>query len=80
MLSDLSGFVNYDLSNNGDASMPGVLSRFEQIVQTNPDQAYSRIMCPRHLEADTDYHAFLIPSFETGRLAGLGHDEDGQAQ
>ena len=64
--------VNYDLSSNGDTSMPGVLTRFDQIVKTNPDQAYSRIMCPRHLEPDTDYHAFLVPTFETGRLAGLG--------
>jgi hypothetical protein len=66
--------VNVDLSDNGDASMPGVLQRFQATIQDNPDRAYSRIMCPRRLEPDIMYHAFLIPSFETGRLAGLGQD------
>jgi hypothetical protein len=66
--------VNTDLSNNGDASLPGVLARFEQTTRANPDRAYSRIMCPRRLEPDFNYHAFLIPSFETGRLAGLGQE------
>jgi hypothetical protein len=66
--------VNTDLSNNGDESMPGVLQRYAQTIQDNPDRAYSRIMCPRRLEPDITYHAFVIPSFETGRLAGLGQD------
>ena len=66
--------VNTDLSNNGDESMPGVLQRFEQTIHDNPDRAYTRIMCPRRLEPDITYHAFVIPSFETGRLAGLGQD------
>ena len=66
--------VNVDLASNGDTSMPGVLQRFEQTITQNPDLAYSRIMCPRHLEPDTDYYAFVIPTFETGRLSGLGQD------
>ena len=66
--------VNTDLSNNGDESMPGVLQRYAQTIQDNPDRAYSRIMCPRRLEPDITYHAFVVPSFETGRLAGLGQD------
>lgn len=40
----------------------------------NPDAAYSRILCPRRLEEITAYHAFLIPSFESRCLAGLGLD------
>ncbi len=39
-----------------------------------PDLAYSRLLCPRKLAANTAYHAFLVPTFETGRLAGLGLD------
>jgi len=66
--------VNVDLSNNGDPAIAGVLQRFEQTVGANPDRAYSRIMCPRRLQPDITYHAFLIPTFETGRLAGLGQD------
>ena len=41
-------------------------------VKTDPDGVYSRIMCPRKLDANTMYHAFLVPTFETGRLAALG--------
>ena len=64
--------VNTDLSNNGDMSLPGVVQRFEETVRRDPDRAYSRVMCPRRLEPDVTYHAFIIPTFETGRLAGLG--------
>jgi len=66
--------VNLDLALAGDTAIPGVLQRLESNIAQNPDRAYSRIMCPRRLEADTQYHAFLIPTFETGRLAGLGLD------
>ena len=49
-------------------------ARLENLLRSNPDHAYSRIVCPRQLEPDVGYHAFLIPSFESGRLAGLGLD------
>lgn len=48
-------------------------------LDANPDVGYSRIVCPRRLEANTAYHAFLVPSFESGRLAGLGQDPAGAA-
>jgi hypothetical protein len=66
--------VNVDLSNNGNEAMPGVLQNLQDTLKKNPDLAYSRLMCPRRLEPDTPYHAFVIPTFEAGRLAGLGHD------
>jgi hypothetical protein len=50
------------------------LDRFEETLAEDPDLAYSRILCPRQLEPNTGYHAFLMPVFETGRLAGLGLD------
>ena len=43
----------------------------EQQVSASPDLARSRLLSPRLLERDTGYHAFVIPAFETGRLAGL---------
>jgi hypothetical protein len=43
-----------------------------QNLNTDPDQLYCRLMSPRKLDKNTSYRAFLIPSFETGRLAGLG--------
>lgn len=45
-------------------------------VTTDPDQLYCRLMSPRKLEANKAYYAFLIPAFETGRLAGLGESEE----
>jgi hypothetical protein len=66
--------VNVDLSNNGDMTLGSVLQNLAQTLNTNRDLAYSRLMCPRRLEPDTPYHAFLIPTFESGRLAGLGQD------
>jgi hypothetical protein len=54
--------------------MPTVLSELQSVLDTNPDNACSRIICPRHLQAGTAYQAFLVPAFETGRLAGLGLD------
>ena len=59
------------------ADLSAVLPRVETILAANPDSAYSRLLCPRRLEADTAYHAFVIPTFETGRLAGLGLDPAG---
>ncbi len=47
------------------------------VLAANPDNACSRLLCPRHLTPDTGYHAFLVPAFETGRLAGLGLDPAG---
>jgi hypothetical protein len=43
-----------------------------QTVAVDRDQAYSRLMCPRSLQPSRRYRAFVIPTFETGRLAGLG--------
>ncbi len=54
--------------------MDAVLPRVQSILAANPDLAYSRLLCPRRLDANTGYHAFVIPSFESGRLAGLGQD------
>ncbi len=35
---------------------------------------YSRIVCPRQLAPSKAYHAFLMPTFEAGRRAGLNLD------
>ena len=53
--------VRIGLSDSGAAA--------ESALATNPDNAYSRILCPRKLAANTAYHAFLIPAFESGRYA-----------
>jgi hypothetical protein len=46
-------------------------------VGRNPDLALSRIICPRKPDPNSTFHAFLVPAYETGRLAGLGQDTAG---
>jgi len=57
--------------------MTAVLPRLSAVLAENPDLACARLMCPRRLDASAMYHAFLVPAFETGRLAGLGLDPAG---
>jgi hypothetical protein len=52
----------------------GVEQNLAAILGVNPDNASSRLLCPRKLQENTAYHAFVIPAFETGRLTGLGLD------
>jgi hypothetical protein len=51
-----------------------VAQRLAATVGENADLAYSRLVCPRKLEPSTAYQAFVVPAFESGRLAGLGLD------
>lgn len=57
--------------------MSEVLPKLQGITAANPDLAYSRLLCPRRLADSSAYHALVIPTFETGRLAGLGLDPAG---
>ncbi|HEX6124578.1 MAG TPA: hypothetical protein VFZ23_04325 [Pyrinomonadaceae bacterium] len=54
------------------AAVDTALDRLQASLNKNPDTAYSRLMCPRKLKPSAAYHAFVIPSYESGRLAGLG--------
>ena len=54
--------------------MNAVMPRLQAALGSNADVAYSRLVCARKLEANTAYHAFVIPTFEAGRRAGLGLD------
>ena len=69
--------VNKDLSDGaapGSANDSTVNNEISTLIDQTPDLAYSRIICPRKLQSNIGYHAFLIPVFESGRLAGLGRD------
>ncbi|HVE87930.1 MAG TPA: hypothetical protein VND93_33965 [Myxococcales bacterium] len=46
----------------------------QDAIRAAPDRACSRLLCPRKLKPKTAYHAFLVPAFESGRVAGLGYD------
>jgi hypothetical protein len=64
--------VSQDVTAGGTRPTPAAVEALQAVVRDDPDAAYSRLLCPRRLEANTGYHAFLVPAFETGRLAGLG--------
>ena len=66
-----------DVSENGTLTARQAVVRLGDLVKINPDQASSRILCPRKLKPDTAYQAMLIPAFEVGRLAGLGENTEG---
>jgi hypothetical protein len=55
-------------------NMAAVIPLVQSILSTNPDLAYSRLLSPRLLDVNTGYDAFIVPAFESGRLAGLGED------
>ncbi|SEG08673.1 hypothetical protein [Nitrosomonas ureae] len=68
--------VNQDLAASDaeilSTDMNVVLPKLNNVLHENQDHAYCRIVCPRKLKANAAYHAFLIPSYESGRQAGLG--------
>jgi hypothetical protein len=46
-------------------------SDLDNLLKQNADMAYSRLMCPRKLKPNTGYHAFVVPTYESGRLGGI---------
>ncbi len=62
------GHVQYNPETDAAATPGGLVSG----IKSDPDRALARILCPRKLSPEKNYRAFLIPAFETGRLAGLG--------
>ncbi|HEX6225535.1 MAG TPA: hypothetical protein VFZ52_14055 [Chryseolinea sp.] len=61
--------MNTDLS---AATVAGKIDEVTAELDANPDSGVCRLLCPRKLIKETQYTAFLIPAFETGRLARLG--------
>lgn len=43
-----------------------------EIVATEPHRMTARLLAPRRLDPDVSYTALVVPTFERGRLAGLG--------
>lgn len=64
--------VNTHLSSDNSAVADVDL---KNLLDQTPNIGSSRIICPRKLKNKTSYHAFLIPTFERGRLAGLGAED-----
>ncbi len=66
--------IGNSLQTQSAQEVAAVEQNLQQTLGVNPDVASSRLLCARKLEKSTAYHAFVIPAFETGRLAGLGLD------
>jgi hypothetical protein len=70
-LQDLSTSWNWaHVQITGDDSLSDTL-------ETAPGNAISRLLCPRRLDPETSYTAFLVPAFAIGVQAGLGQDVSG---
>ncbi len=50
------------------------ISEVTSELDADPDSGVCRLLCPRKLIKETQYTAFLIPAYETGRLSVLGED------
>ncbi len=60
--------LNEPLGNDGAPN----LDLLGSLLRRNPDLGYCRLLSPRRLDPNTRYRAFVIPTFEVGRLAALG--------
>jgi hypothetical protein len=67
-LDDVWNWAHAQISADGDLT---------GTIASNPAAAISRVLCPRRLDPETSYTAFLVPAFEIGRQAGLGTDVSG---
>jgi hypothetical protein len=48
------------------------LAQLQDRLAKAPDSGVSRLVSPRGLDSNTPYYAFVVPTFEVGRKAGLG--------
>ncbi len=70
-LQDLSTSWNWaHVQISGDAGLADTLANA-------PGNAISRLLCPRRLDPETSYSAFLVPAFAVGVQTGLGQDVSG---
>lgn len=69
--------IGDQLQTKDAAQVNAVQQNLATLLGENPDNASSRLLCPRKLKENTAYHAFVIPAFEAGRRAGLGLDPTG---
>ena len=67
---------NADIPDSELSNFEKFLISLNQTRDEDPDHFYCRLMSARHLKANTGYTAFLVPAFETGRLAGLGDTQE----
>ena len=67
VVSQLWAWAHAQVSGIGDSSDEDI----SDVVNNEPERCVSRILCPRRLIPRQKYTAFVIPTFERGRRAGL---------
>lgn len=70
-LQDLSDSWNW-----AHVQIPGDKT-LADLLASNSANVISRLICPRRLDPETSYSAFLVPAYEIGRQKGLGNDTTG---
>ena len=60
------------IGNTDPAIALAVTKLKDTVLKRNPEKVISRLVSPRRLMPNTGYTAFVIPTFETGRRAGMG--------
>src|SRR5690554_2652168 len=63
---------NNPIGNTDPAIAQAVTKLRDTVLKRNPEKVISRLVSPRRLLPNTGYTAFVIPTFETGRRAGMG--------
>ncbi|MFM9985593.1 MAG: hypothetical protein ACKVOK_10205 [Flavobacteriales bacterium] len=71
----LYAWAHVQVNKHYDGTEAEIYNAVLQDVKDDPNLAFSRILCPRHLELNQEYAAFLIPTFELGRRTGLGESD-----
>lgn len=71
-----SGDTNQTFSVGVDTMDDRTTQNIDNRLRTEPNLGISRLLCPRVLSENKNYRAFLIPAFESGRLAGLNKPID----
>lgn len=56
------------------AQTVGATDTAAELQRDRSEKTLSRLLSPRRLAPDTDYIACVVPTYEAGRLAGLGED------
>jgi hypothetical protein len=70
--AQLYAWAHVHLNESFGTSRTPDLNALGASLRSNPDLGYSRLLSPRKLEPNSAYYAFVIPTFEVGRKAGLG--------
>lgn len=63
-------WAHVHVNNPTGTSGGALMTHLKNTLPNNPELAVSRLLCSRKLEPNTAYTAFVVPAFETGRLAG----------